>query len=177
MLGAGHVGVEFAQMFRRSGKDVTVGQRGRQVLSREDADIAEAVMEILRGVGIGIVLNAEAAGIEMDRRGYTAVNERLKTNVPGTYALGDVNGGPAFTHVSYDDSRVVRENLLHGGDATTGDRTSTDTAFIDPPLGRVGMNDGMAREQGHDFRVAKMPMSHMARVGVGRITRRDDGPG
>lgn len=109
-------------------------------------------------------LNPEAAGIEMAPRGYIQVDERLETNVPGIYALGDVKGGPAFTHVSYDDFRIVRANLLDGAHASTADRILTYTVFIDPQLGRAGLTEEMAREDGYDVRVATMPMSHVARA-------------
>ena len=210
VLGGGYVGVEFAQMFRRFGSEVTVVQRGKQLLSREDADVAEAVAEILREDGIEILLetqarraeqsvggrieltvetpegeralsgshllvaagrppnsdllNLEAAGVETDKRGFIRVNERLETNVPGVWALGDVKGGPAFTHISYDDFRIVRTNLLDGGDASITDRPVPYTVFIDPQLGRVGLSEEEAREQGLNFRVARMPMSHVARA-------------
>jgi pyruvate/2-oxoglutarate dehydrogenase complex dihydrolipoamide dehydrogenase (E3) component len=109
-------------------------------------------------------LNLEAAGIEVDRRGFVPVNERLETNVPGVYALGDVNGGPAFTHISYDDFRIIRTNLLEGGDATTDGRMVPYTVFIDPQLGRVGLTEKEARAEGRNIRVAKMPMSWVARA-------------
>jgi pyruvate/2-oxoglutarate dehydrogenase complex dihydrolipoamide dehydrogenase (E3) component len=92
------------------------------------------------------------------------VNERLETNVEGVYALGDVKGGPAFTHISYDDHRVIKTNLLDGGDATISDRVVPYTVFIDPQLGRVGLSESEASEQGLDFRVARMPMSYVARA-------------
>jgi pyruvate/2-oxoglutarate dehydrogenase complex dihydrolipoamide dehydrogenase (E3) component len=210
VLGGGYVGLEFAQMFRRFGSEVTVVQRGRQLLSREDADVAEAVAEILREDGIEVLLetraeraeqtedgsirltirtpegestlegshllatagrppntdqlNLEAAGVETDKRGFIKVNERLETNVPGIWALGDVKGGPAFTHISYDDFRIVRTNLLEGGNATINDRMVPYTIFIDPQLGRVGLSEEEAREQSRNVRVAKMPMSHVARA-------------
>jgi pyruvate/2-oxoglutarate dehydrogenase complex dihydrolipoamide dehydrogenase (E3) component len=210
VLGGGYVGVEFAQMFRRFGSEVTVVQRGKQLLSREDADVAEAVAEILREDGIEILLETqarraeqsgdgrieltvetlegertlsgshllvaagrppnsdllglEAAGVETDKRGFIRVNERLETNVPGVWALGDVKGGPAFTHISYDDFRIVRTNLLDGGDASIADRPVPYTVFIDPQLGRAGLSEEEAREQGRNVRVAKMPMSHVARA-------------
>ncbi|HSL83295.1 MAG TPA: FAD-containing oxidoreductase, partial [Thermoanaerobaculia bacterium] len=85
-------------------------------------------------------------------------------NVPGVYALGDVTGGPAFTHVSYDDFRILRENLLRGGDATTENRRVPYTLFIDPQLGRVGLSEAEARRSGRPIRVAKLPMSHVARA-------------
>ena len=210
VLGGGYVGVEFAQMFRRFGSEVTVVQRGKQLLSREDADVAEAVAEILREDGIEILLETqargagqsddgrieltvetpegertlsgshllvaagrppnsdlldlEAAGVETDKRGFIRVNERLETNVPGVWALGDVKGGPAFTHISYDDFRIVRTNLLDGGDASIADRPVPYTVFIDPQLGRAGLSEEEAREQGRNIHVAKMPMSHVARA-------------
>ncbi|MGI9122235.1 MAG: mercuric reductase [Rubrobacter sp.] len=210
VLGGGYVGLEFAQMFRRLGSEVTIVQRGPQLLAREDADIAEAVAEILSEDGVEVLLesnahsvrqdesggiqltidtpgvehtvsgsnllvaagrppnsdllNLEAAGVETDERGFINVNERLETNVEGVYALGDVKGGPAFTHISYNDHRVIKTNLLDGGDATISDRVVPYTVFIDPQLGRVGLSESEARERGRDVRVASMPMSHVARA-------------
>jgi pyruvate/2-oxoglutarate dehydrogenase complex dihydrolipoamide dehydrogenase (E3) component len=210
VLGGGYVGLEFAQMFRRFGSEVTVVQRGKQLLSREDPDVAEAVAEILREDGLEILLetrsrrveqsddgeirltvetpegertltgshllvaagrppntdllDTEAAGVETDKRGFVKVNERLESSVPGIWAVGDVKGGPAFTHISYDDFRIIRTNVLEGGDATTADRLVPYTVFIDPQLGRVGLSEQEAREQGRDVRVAKMPMSYVARA-------------
>ena len=82
----------------------------------------------------------------------------------GVWALGDVKGGPAFTHISYDDYRIIETNLLDGGDASTADRLVPYTVFIDPQLGRVGLSEAEAREQGYDVRVAKMPMNYVARA-------------
>ena len=209
ILGGGYVGMEFAQMYRRFGSEVTVVQRGPQLLSREDADVAEAVAEVLREDGVEVLLrteaqsagheggkiqlqvhtpdgkrtlsgshllaatgrtpntdrlNLEAAGVQADEHGFIEVNERLETSVPGVYAIGDVKGGPAFTHISYDDFRILKTNLLDGGDATTADRLVPYTVFIDPQLGRVGLGEGEAREQGRNVRVAKMPMSHVTRA-------------
>jgi pyruvate/2-oxoglutarate dehydrogenase complex dihydrolipoamide dehydrogenase (E3) component len=90
------------------------------------------------------------------------VNERLETNVPGIYALGDVKGGPAFTHISYDDFRIIRANLLEGGNVTTTGRLVPYTIFIDPQLGRVGLTEWEARVQGRNIRVAKLPMDYVA---------------
>jgi pyruvate/2-oxoglutarate dehydrogenase complex dihydrolipoamide dehydrogenase (E3) component len=92
------------------------------------------------------------------------VNERLETTAPGVYALGDVKGGPAFTHISYDDFRIIRTNLLQGGNATTTGRLLPYTVFTDPQLGRIGLTEREARKQGRDFRVARMPMSRVARA-------------
>ncbi len=113
-------------------------------------------------------LHLEAAGIETTPRGHIQVNERLETNVfsasGGIYALGDVKGGPAFTHIAYDDFRIVRTNLLEGGDATTEGRLIPYTVFIDPQLGGVGLTEREARDRGHKVKIAKMPMSHVARA-------------
>ena len=210
VLGGSYVGLEFAQMFRRFGSEVTVIQRGEQLMGREDADVAEAVAEIMRQDGIEVLLEAqtrrveqdedggilmtvetqdgertlegshllvaagrppntdtldlEAAGIEKDKRGFVQTDDRLETNVPGIYAIGDVKGGPAFTHISYDDFRILRTNLLEGGDATISGRLVPYTVFIDPQLGRIGLSEEEARDRGLDVRVAKMPMSYVARA-------------
>ena len=209
VLGGGYIGLEFAQMFRRFGSQVTVVQRGGQLLPLEDADIAAAVLAILRedGVevllesearsasrdqkGVGLVvttpegerslagshvllatgrvpnterLNLAAAGVKTDGKGFITVNERLETSAAGVYALGDVKGGPAFTHISYDDFRIIRTNLLQGGNATTTGRLVPYTVFIDPQLGRIGLGERDAKKQGRNYRVAKMPMSHVARA-------------
>jgi pyruvate/2-oxoglutarate dehydrogenase complex dihydrolipoamide dehydrogenase (E3) component len=109
-------------------------------------------------------LDPAEIGLELDDRGYIKVNDRLETNVPGIFALGDVNGGPPFTHVSYDDFRILRTNLLEGGQASKKERIVPYTLFIDPPLGRVGLTEREARAHGHDIRVATLPMSRVARA-------------
>jgi pyruvate/2-oxoglutarate dehydrogenase complex dihydrolipoamide dehydrogenase (E3) component len=209
VLGGGYIGIEFAQMFRRFGSEVTVIQRGPQLLPLEDQDIADAVLAILREDGVEVLLDAEArcaervdgrvrvvvaasegerailgshvllavgrvpntdrldlsaAGVETDAKGFIPVNQRLETSVPGVYALGDVKGGPAFTHISYDDYRIVRDNLLHGGHRTVDDRPVPYTVFMDPQLGRIGLNERDARKRGRTYRVATLPMSSVARA-------------
>jgi pyruvate/2-oxoglutarate dehydrogenase complex dihydrolipoamide dehydrogenase (E3) component len=210
VLGGSYVGLEFAQMFRRFGSEVTIVQRGGQLMVREDPDVAEAVAEILREDGIEVLLgtrarraaqdgngkillrveasegertlegshllvaagrppnietlNLDAAGIETDRRGFIAANERLETSAPGVYALGDVKGGPAFTHISYDDFRIIRTNLLEGGSATITSRQVPYTMFIDPQLGRIGLSEREARDRDLDVLVAKIPMSYVSRA-------------
>jgi pyruvate/2-oxoglutarate dehydrogenase complex dihydrolipoamide dehydrogenase (E3) component len=109
-------------------------------------------------------LNLAAAGVETDAHGFVRANERLQTTAPGVYALGDVKGGPAFTHVSYDDFRVIRVNLLEGGSATTRERLVPYVVFIDPQLGRVGMSEEEALASGRRVGVARMPMSYVARA-------------
>jgi pyruvate/2-oxoglutarate dehydrogenase complex dihydrolipoamide dehydrogenase (E3) component len=196
-------------MFHRFGSQVTIVQRGPRLLAREDADVAEAVAQILREEGHEVLLgttpvlaaqvngqihltvktpdgertltgshllvaagrapnserlNLAAAGVQTDKHGFIQVNERLETNIPGIYALGDVKGGPAFTHISYDDFRIVRTNLLHNGHATTKERLVPYTVFIDPQLGRVGLTEEEAEAQGRAYCVAKLRMAHVARA-------------
>jgi pyruvate/2-oxoglutarate dehydrogenase complex dihydrolipoamide dehydrogenase (E3) component len=109
-------------------------------------------------------LDLEIAGVATDEHGYVRVNERLETNVDGVYALGDVTGGPAFTHISYDDYRIVKANLLDGESRTTRGRFVPYTLFLDPQLGRVGMTETEARQARGKIRVAKMPMTSVARA-------------
>jgi pyruvate/2-oxoglutarate dehydrogenase complex dihydrolipoamide dehydrogenase (E3) component len=109
-------------------------------------------------------LDLAAAGIATDDKGFITVNERLETSTPGVYALGDVKGGPAFTHISYDDFRVIRTNLLQNGRACITDRPVPYTVFIDPQLGRIGLSEREARRLGRPVRVARIPMSHVARA-------------
>jgi pyruvate/2-oxoglutarate dehydrogenase complex dihydrolipoamide dehydrogenase (E3) component len=109
-------------------------------------------------------LNLVAAGIGIDDRGFIEANNKLETNVDGVYALGDIKGGPAFTHISYDDFRVLRTNLLEKGSATSNGRLVPYTVFIDPQLGRIGLSEAEARTQKKNVRVAKMPMSYVARA-------------
>ncbi|MCZ6778474.1 MAG: mercuric reductase [Acidobacteria bacterium] len=120
-------------------------------------------------VATGRIPNTDKLGLEMARvqtdvRGYIQVNERLETSTSGIYALGDVNGGPSFTHVAYDDFRIVRTNLLENGNASTRDRLTPYTVYIDPQLGRVGLTEAEASARGIPHRVAKLPMAHVARA-------------
>ncbi len=109
-------------------------------------------------------LNIAAAGLAADQRGFLQVNARLETNVAGIYALGDITGGPAFTHISYDDFRIIRTNLIEKRSASIEGRLVPYTVFIDPQLGRVGLSEEEARAQNRKIRVAKMPMSQVARA-------------
>ena len=109
-------------------------------------------------------LNLAAAGIETDARGFIRTNNRLETNVEGVYALGDIKGGPAFTHISYDDFRVIRANVIEKKNVTIDGRLVPYTVFIDPQLGHVGMQEREARQAGRMVLIAKMPMSHVARA-------------
>jgi pyruvate/2-oxoglutarate dehydrogenase complex dihydrolipoamide dehydrogenase (E3) component len=109
-------------------------------------------------------LNLAAAGVATDEHGYIRVNGKLETSVPGIYAVGDVNGGPAFTHVSYDDYRILKANLLGGGKLTTTGRLVPWCLFIDPQFGRIGLSENEAKAQGRTVRIAKMPMTSVARA-------------
>ena len=210
IIGGGYIGLEFGQMFRRFGSGVTIIQRGDQLLTDEDADIAEAVLEVLTEDGITVhlctdiksvsssetgrisvtvavnddmitvtgshllvaagrrpntdVLDPAATGVELDDKGFVQVNDRLETNVPGIWAMGEVGGQPAFTHISYDDFRVLKANLLERGKRSTSDRLLSYVMFTDPQLGRVGMSEQQASDTGHSIRIAKMPMSSVARA-------------
>jgi pyruvate/2-oxoglutarate dehydrogenase complex dihydrolipoamide dehydrogenase (E3) component len=210
IIGGGYIGLEFGQMFRRFGSQVTIIQRRPCLLTREDEDVSDGVAKILREDGITVLtgttpqqieqqssgriqltvrtpqgerqltgshllaaagrvpntedLTPEAAGIQLDKEGYIQVNGQLETNVSGIYALGDVKGGPAFTHIAYDDFRILRTNLLEHGNASTQDRIVPYTIFIDPQLGRVGMSENEARKQGRNIRVAKLPMNAVPRA-------------
>jgi pyruvate/2-oxoglutarate dehydrogenase complex dihydrolipoamide dehydrogenase (E3) component len=109
-------------------------------------------------------LNLAAAGVQTDEHGFIRVNDRLETTAEGVYALGDIKGGPAFTHISYDDFRIIRTTLLENETATTKGRQVPYAVFIDPQLGRVGLTEAEAREHGRRIRVAKLPMTSVARA-------------
>jgi pyruvate/2-oxoglutarate dehydrogenase complex dihydrolipoamide dehydrogenase (E3) component len=109
-------------------------------------------------------LNLGAAGIQTNDRGFIQVNDRLETTAAGVYALGDIKGGPAFTHISYDDFRIIRANLLEKKTASITNRLVPYTLFIDPQLGRVGLTETEARAQNRNIRVAKLPMTSVARA-------------
>ncbi|GAB4189526.1 MAG: mercuric reductase [Simkaniaceae bacterium] len=110
------------------------------------------------------MLQTEAAGISIDEKGYIRVNEKLQTNVPHIYALGDVKGGPAFTHISYDDYRIIRDNFFKKGRRTIKDRFIPYVIFTDPQLGRIGLSEEEAKDKQIPYQVAKMPMNYVARA-------------
>jgi len=109
-------------------------------------------------------LNLAAAGVATDARGFIQVNDRLETNIPGIWALGDINGGPQYTHVSLDDYRIVKANLIDGGNRSTRDRLVPSCLFIDPELAHVGLTETEAQQQGYAIRVAKLDASAIPRA-------------
>ena len=110
------------------------------------------------------ILAPEVSGIRLDAAGFIEVNEKLETNVKGIYALGEVNGGPAFTHIVYNDYTIVYRNLFEGANLSTKDRPLPYCMFTDPQLGRIGLSEAQALEQGHQIKVAKLPMKQVARA-------------
>lgn len=156
-----HLGTD-AKRVAQAGSRLDVSLRSRSGKSRS---ISGSHLLIAAGrVPSTGELNLAAAGVEADPRGYIRVDERLETTAPGTYAVGDVNGGPAFTHVSYDDFRILRTNLLGAGGASTSGRNVPYTVFIDPQLGRIGISEREARDAGHSVLVAQLEMSSVARA-------------
>ncbi len=143
-----------------SGQKVrVVTENGAGQRTIEGTDLLVAVGRTPNTQGIGL----ETAGIELDARGYIKVNERLETTAPDVWALGDCAGSPQFTHVAFDDFRVVRDNLT-GGNRTTRDRLIPFCMFSDPELARVGLNEVEAKRRGVAYRLAKMPMDAVLRA-------------
>jgi pyruvate/2-oxoglutarate dehydrogenase complex dihydrolipoamide dehydrogenase (E3) component len=150
-----------AERVKKASKKIELTVRtGKRLLTITGSHLLTAVGRVPNSD----TLNLSAAGIATDKRSFISVNARLETNVDGIYALGDINGGPAFTHISYDDFRIVKANVLEKGNATTEGRLVPYTVFIDPQLGRVGMTEAEARERKRVIRVAKMPMNYVARA-------------
>ena len=209
IIGGSYIGLEFGQMYRRFGSNVTIVEKGPRLIAREDEDISKAIQEILEREGILLRLNAECmtahkegdriavgldcadasrqvvgshlllavgrvpntgdlgldkAGVETDKSGYIKVDDQLRTNVPGIWALGDCNGKGAFTHTSYNDFEIVAANLLDHDPRRVSDRIMTYALFIDPPLGRAGMTDAQVKASGRNALVATRPMARVARA-------------
>jgi pyruvate/2-oxoglutarate dehydrogenase complex dihydrolipoamide dehydrogenase (E3) component len=171
------VAAEVLKILRQDGIEVHLNAHARKAAGTKNAITLtiESEGETLTIEGSDLLLAAgrvpnttalqpALAGIETDRHGYIKVNERLETTAAGVYALGDVKGGPQFTHISYDDYRIVKANLLDGGHRSTADRMVPYTVFMDPQLGRVGMTESQAKASGRAVRVARMPMTSVARA-------------
>jgi pyruvate/2-oxoglutarate dehydrogenase complex dihydrolipoamide dehydrogenase (E3) component len=211
IVGGSYVGLEFGQMFRRFGSEVTVLEMGPHLIGREDEDVSQAIEEIVRDEGINVRLNAkcigfrphpdgvtviadceegspevsathvllavgrqpntddlglEKAGIATDRHGYIVVDDQLRTNVPGIWALGDCNGRGAFTHTSYNDYEIVAANLLDGDSRRVSDRITAYNLYIDPPLGRCGLTETEARNSARNVLLGQRPMTKVGRAVV-----------
>jgi pyruvate/2-oxoglutarate dehydrogenase complex dihydrolipoamide dehydrogenase (E3) component len=209
VIGGSYIGLEFAQMYRRFGCDVTVIEKGPRLISREDDDVSAAIRTIFEDEGITVRTDAECirfeprdadvlvgvdckygapqilgshvllavgrrpntddlaleqAGVALDDRGYIVVDEELRTNVPGIWALGDCNGKGAFTHTAYNDFEIVAANLLDREPRRVTDRIHCYGLFVDPPLGRVGMTESEARASGRKIRIGSRPMTRVRRA-------------
>ncbi|HEX6808512.1 MAG TPA: mercuric reductase [Gemmatimonadaceae bacterium] len=171
------VAAAVASILRQDGIDIVLDARATAVarapngiaLTVDDRDGERRIAATHLLLATGRVPNTDtlapaAAGIALDGRGYIKVDDRLATSATGVFAVGDVKGGPAFTHISYDDFRVLRANLLEGGSATITGRLVPYVVFIDPQLGGVGLTEREARAEGRRIAVATMPMSHVARA-------------
>jgi pyruvate/2-oxoglutarate dehydrogenase complex dihydrolipoamide dehydrogenase (E3) component len=171
------VGAALLDLFRNEGIQVLLnatvsgveGRSGEQVrVNVEDAEGARAIEASDLLIAAGRTPNTQGiglaeAGIELDRRGYIVVNERLETTAAGVWAVGDCAGSPHFTHAAYDDFRIVRDNLT-GGHRTTHERLVPFCMFTDPELARVGLNEREARRQGVSYRLAQLPMAAVLRT-------------
>lgn len=209
IIGGSYIGLEFGQMYRRFGSQVTIVERASRLIQREDEDISEAVQEILEMEDIQIRMEAECidaekdgdqirvrldcekgerevtgshlllavgrvpntddlglekAGIGMNERGYIEVDDQLRTNVPGVWALGDCNGKGAFTHTSYNDYEIVAANLLDDDPRRVSDRILAYALYIDPPLGRAGKTEAEVRQSGQKALMATRPMTRVSRA-------------
>ena len=209
VIGGSYVGLEFAQIFRRFGSEVTVIEAAPRLIPREDEDVSAAVSDILVKEGIALHVGArdlkvgrrgehitvslssasgsaevrgtqlllavgrrpntddldlERAGVAVDKRGYIEVDDQLRTNVPGIWALGDCNGRGAFTHTSYNDFEIVAANLLENDARRVSDRIPAYNLYIDPPLGRAGLTEAEVHKSGRPALMAKMAMENVSRA-------------
>jgi pyruvate/2-oxoglutarate dehydrogenase complex dihydrolipoamide dehydrogenase (E3) component len=209
VLGGSYVGLEFAQVYRRFGSEVTVIELAPHLVAREDADVSQAIADFLEEEGIDIRVNSrvirvekqdnniavsvetgatksqvvgshlllaigrrpntddlglDKAGIATDERGYIQVDDHLRTNVPGIWALGDCNGRGAFTHTSWNDFEIVAGNLLDNDPRRVTDRITAYALYTDPPLGRAGMTEAEVRKSGRPALVATMAMADVNRA-------------
>ena len=209
IVGGSYIGLEFGQMFRRFGSEVTIIEAGPRLIGREDDDVSAAILDILGREGIQVRLGTkcksfakqgdeivvsvetagvsseirgshvllavgrrpntddlglEKAGVAVDSRGYIQVDDQLRTNVPGIWAMGDCNGKGGFTHTSYNDFEIVAANLLDNDPRRVSDRILTYALYIDPPLGRAGMTETEARASGRKVLVGMRPMTKVGRA-------------
>jgi len=209
ILGGSYVGLEFAQMYRRFGSEVTVIELGPRLISREDQDVSQAVADFLKEEGIDVRVDSkiigverqgnkiavkieaagrisqiagthmlvatgrrpntddlglDKAGIATDARGYIKVDDELRTNVSGIWAMGDCNGRGAFTHTSWNDFQIVAANLLDNDHRRVSDRITAYALYTDPPLGRAGMTEAEVRKTGKPALISTMAMKDVMRA-------------
>lgn len=210
IVGGGYIGVEFSQIFRRLGSQVTLIEEDDMLLAKEDEDVSKEMAGILKKddvkillgakidkvssdkskaievsltidgksktvkgshllVAVGVAPNVEALDlkktkIKTDKRNQIEVDDFLETAEPGVFAVGDVKGGPQFTHISYDDYRIVKERLLDNKKRSYKDRMVPYAVFTEPQLGRVGLSVAQAKEEKIKVKVAKLPMSKVSRA-------------
>jgi pyruvate/2-oxoglutarate dehydrogenase complex dihydrolipoamide dehydrogenase (E3) component len=209
VLGGSYIGLEFAQVYRRFGSEVTVIELAPRLIAREDEDVSHAVMDFLQEDGIDVRVDSKVVGVEKrgnriavkvesagkisqvvgthvlvaigrrpntddlgldkagiatDPRGYIQVDDQLRTNVPGIWAMGDCNGRGAFTHTSYNDFEIVAANILDNDQRRVTDRITAYALYTDPPLGRVGMTEAEVRKAGIPALISTMPMEDVSRA-------------
>jgi len=209
IIGGSYIGLEFTQIYRRFGSDVTVIEMQDRIIGREDEDVSLAIKQMLEGEGVRFRLGADciearatgggvavqvncedgpeeefgshlliavgrvpntddlgldAAGIDTNQFGYIDVDDQLRTNVAGIWAIGDVNGKGAFTHTSYNDYEIVAANLFDDDPRKVSDRIMCYGLFVDPPLGRVGMTEQQVRDSGRRALIGKRMMTRVSRA-------------
>ncbi len=145
---------------------LTYSQEGQKD-SLRCSHLMVAVGRTPNSAGLGL----EAAGVQVDKRGAITVDDHLRTTAENVYAVGDCNGGPLFTHVSWDDYRILLANVLHGAGRSTAGRLVPYTLFIDPELGRVGLTEEQARAKGFDIAVASLPAAKIPRANTAGETK------
>lgn len=209
VVGGSYVGLEFAQMYRRFGAEVTVVERKSRLVTNEDEDLSKGVKDILESEGVQFRLDANcirledrdsdvavgvdcleghpevvgshillavgrqpntddlgvnAAGIQVDERGYITVDDALLTSAANVWALGDCNGRGAFTHTAYNDFEIVADNLLENASRRVTDRIPVSALYIDPPLAQIGLTETQVRESGHPALIGTRPMTKIGRA-------------
>jgi pyruvate/2-oxoglutarate dehydrogenase complex dihydrolipoamide dehydrogenase (E3) component len=209
VLGGSYIGLEFAQVYRRFGSEVTVIELAPRLIAREDEDVSSAVAEFLKEEGIDVRVDSKVIGVEKqgnciavkiesngnisrvlgthvlvaigrqpntddlgldkagiatDTHGYIQVDDQLRTNVSGIWAMGDCNGRGAFTHTSYNDFEIVAANILDNDRRRVTDRITAYALYTDPPLGRVGMTEAEVRKTGTPALISTMPMEDVSRA-------------
>ena len=209
VLGGSYIGLEFGQMYRRFGSEVTIVEIGPRLIAREDEDVSDAVAGFLGREGLEVRMSArclslskrgddivmtvdcdgtaseirgshllvatgrrpntddldlERAGVRQDPRGFIEVDDELRTNVSGIWALGDCNGRGAFTHTSWNDFEIVAANLLDGDRRRVSDRIPAYALFTDPPLGRAGMTEAEVRKSGRRALIGRIAMKDVSRA-------------